>query len=238
MSDVIEFDSLPGTHIKSACKDAADLANKSGKPVHFKFNGTDVTAQPGESAEILVSRWDADYEAARKAWLESPEYAEREAKRAEEEKKAREAHMTESASTEQEMRNAKVPWPITKEQLMEYIESLVNRQHDYGTCVYAMSMAATAAFYYISNQLGASGFQASCADLDIVRRTRNIDGPFMIVKGEDALYPQYDLYRNLSESLEKWKPWLKEKSCQKISENPDAHPEVIAHWKKLANGGE
>jgi hypothetical protein len=51
---------------------------------------------------------------------------------------------------ESDMRKAKVPWPQSEEELTEYINSLVYRNHDYGTCVYAMSMAAVAAFQYVS----------------------------------------------------------------------------------------
>jgi hypothetical protein len=236
MTDVLELeDALAGTHIKSACEKAAAMAQTANKPVHFEFNGTHVTAQPGETAETLVNRWQDDFDAAARAWRESPERKIEEEKRAAEEKAAREAHITEAASTEAEMREAKVPWPKTKEQLTEYIESLVSKQHDYGTCVYAMSMAAEAAFNYVSNCLGVTGFQASCADLDFIKRTRGIDGPFMLIKGEDMLYPQYNLVDNLLEAMKEWKPWAKEEAEKKLSENTSAHPDVIAHWKALAS---
>src|SRR5690606_31751241 len=88
---------------------------------------------------------------------------------------------------EAQMRAAEVPWPETMDELTAYIEGLVEREHDYGTCVYAMSMAAVAAFQHVAKRLGVTGFQASCADMDVLRRTRNLDGPFMLVKGEDAL---------------------------------------------------
>lgn len=137
---------------------------------------------------------------------------------------------------EQEMRAAEVPWPKSSEELTAYIEALVNRPHDYGTCVYAMSMAATAAFYYVSGKLGVTGFQASCADMDILTRTRHMKGPWMIVDGADALYPQYDLPGRLAESMEKWKPWLKEQAEKKLAEASEfpPHPDVRAHWQKLA----
>ena len=225
---------LAGTHIKDICAKAITLADVSKKSVHFKFNDTDVTVQPGELVDNVVTRWDTDREAAYQTLINSDEYKQRQAQCEADDKAAREAHMTESAQTEAEMREAKVPWPKTKEQLVEYIESLVNRQHDYGTCVYAMSMAAEAAFNYVSGKEGCTGFQASCADLDIIRRTRNIKGPFMLIKGEDALYPQYDLQERLAESMEKWKPWLKEQAVKRLADTGHAHPNVIAHWKKLA----
>lgn len=140
-------------------------------------------------------------------------------------------------ATEAEMRDATVPWPQSEAELAEYIHSLAKRPHDYGTCVYAMSMAATAAFHYVAHELGCTGFQASCADMDILRRTRLMKGPFAIVKGEDLLYPQYDLRERLEEWIENWTPWAAEEAKKKLAglkSEEDAHPSVIAHWHKLA----
>jgi len=142
--------------------------------------------------------------------------------------------MKSTATTEKEMREETVPSPQTIAELIEYISSLTEREHDYGTCVYAMSMVATAAFNFVASKQGVTGFQASCADLDILRRTRMIKGPFILLKGEDALYPQYDLPGRLNEALESWKPFLAEQAALKLAETHSAHPDVIAHWKKLA----
>lgn len=232
--ETIELNSIAGYHISDTCKKAVLLADESGKQVHFEFNGTHVNVQPGEQPEAVMARWDTDFEAAAKAWRESPERAIEQAAREEKERQERTASMKEVASTEAEMRDADVPWPKTEAQLAEYIDSLAKRQHDYGTCVYAASMAATAAFHYICGTLGMTGFQAGCADLDILRRTRLIKGPFMLIKGEDALYPQYDLIGRLEESLDEWKPWLKEEAEKRLRETSMAHPDVLAHWNKLA----
>lgn len=231
----IELETSAGNHISTVCTKAAEKAQAEGKAVHFEFNGTHVTAQPGESAEVLESRWSADMEAAAKAWSESPERAEQERKSAEEWARKISVVLTESAQTEKEMRDAKDPWPYTEKQLIEYIASLVDRQHDYGTCVYAMSLAASAAFNYVAHMLGVTGFQSSCADLDFIRRTRNMEGPFMLMKAEDALYPQYDLPGRLAEAMASWKPWLKEQADIKLAEKSEhTHPDVLAHWRKLA----
>lgn len=145
----------------------------------------------------------------------------------------------EQVPTEQEMRQADVPWPESIEELVAYIRSLTDREHDYGSVCYAMSMAAVAAFQYVAKKEGCTGFQASCADLDIIRRTRLIKGPFMLIKGEDMLYPQYDLHEKLNEAMDNWKEWAAEECAKKLTEVPDAHPDVIAHWEMLAarNGG-
>lgn len=137
--------------------------------------------------------------------------------------------------TEQEMRAETAPTFDTVEELQGYITSLVEREHDYGTCCYAMSLAATAAFNFVASKLGVTGFQASCADLDILRRTRHLDGPFVILKGEDELYPQYDNHQKLEECRVMWKDWIAEQAKAKLEKSADsAHPNVVAHWKKLA----
>jgi len=136
---------------------------------------------------------------------------------------------------EAEMREATVPTLDTPEELAAYITSLLEQQHDYGTCVYALSMAATATFNYTARKLGVTGFQASCADFDLIRRTRQIDGPFMLIKGQDALFPQYDLQERLRDALEEWKPWLKEQAAKKLEDTTRAAPRVVEHWQKLAS---
>ena len=230
---MIELESFAGSHISSACSKAVERANQEQADVRFVFNGTEVIAHPGDSAERLENKWDADFQAAAKAYRESPEYAERQRIEAEENHRKTTASMKETAQTEAELREAKDPWPYTEAQLVEYIKSLVDRQHDYGT-VYVLSLAASAAFNYVAHQLGVTGFQSSCADLDFIRRNRSIKGPFMLLKGEDALYPQYDLPGKLAEAMEEWKPWLKEQAAKNLADKDGAHPNVVAHWKKLA----
>lgn len=144
--------------------------------------------------------------------------------------------VTDKGLTEADMRAADAPWPKTVDELAAFIKTLTDREHDYGTCVYAMSLAALAAFRFVSHELGSTGFQASCADMDFIRRTRHYEGPFMLIDGANALYPQYDLQRRLSEAVTEWQPWLVEEA-KKLLEGPNvehAHPDVVAHWKRLA----
>lgn len=225
----------PGQSITDAVREAAEVSTGKNATVEFTFNDVKVTVPPNSKVEDVVAKWDADREAAHQAWINSDEYKERERKRAEEYAAKCAAIMVDTSNGETEMREADVPWPLTEKQLVEYINSLINRNHDYGTCVYAMSMAAVAAFYYVSHKLGVTGFQASCADLDILRRTRSMKGPFIILKGEDALYPQCDPAEKFAEAMESWKPWLKEQAQKKIEENGVAHSAVVAHWHKLAS---
>lgn len=144
--------------------------------------------------------------------------------------------MATDTMTEEQMRDADVPWPKSETELMDYIKLLVEREHDYGTCVYAMSMAAVAAFHYVSHKLGVTGFQASCADMDILRRTRHYKGGFMLVNGDDLLYPQYDLRKKLDEFIAEQRPWLKEQATKMLADRDSVHPDVKAHWERLAKG--
>jgi hypothetical protein len=138
-------------------------------------------------------------------------------------------------STEKELREMAVPWPKSKSELTEFIDSLEACKEDYGTCVYAMSMAAVATFYYMSHIVGASGFQASCADMDIIRRTRNFKGPFMLIDGNDMLYPQYDIIAKVFEVREGWREWAKEEAAKLLAtSNKLTSVNVINHWKNLA----
>lgn len=137
--------------------------------------------------------------------------------------------------TEKEMREAEVPTFDTLDELTDYIRSLTEREHDYGTAVYAVSMAAVAAFYYIAGRLGLTGFQASCADLDIIRRTRRMNGPFMLVRGEDMLYPQYNIESKVREAMNEWLPWAGEQARKKLAEPlVHVHPDVLQRWQELA----
>lgn len=225
---------MGGEHIQNVCAKACTIATESGEAVEFKFNDVEVRVAPGETPQAVQERWDADREAAAKAWRESPEYKAREEKRAAEEKAKREAHMICAAQTEEEMRDCADPWPVTMAQLVEYVESLVKRQHEYGMCVYAMSLAACAAFNFVAHELGVTGYQSSCADLDILRRTRSIKGPFLLIKGEDALYSQSNPHEKLIDAMKGWRPWLKKEAAKRLAETEHAHPSVKEYWEVLA----
>lgn len=238
MTIKLEKHAFLGEHISKACEKAAVLAKEKGEPVEFGFNDVVVVVDPGEDVSAAVERFHRDSDAAREAYLASPEYAQQRKREEEEHARKCAAHLSETATTEQDMRAAKVPWPYTKEQLVEYIDSLVEREHDYGTCVYAMSMAAVAAFYFVSHKLGVTGFQASCAEMDFLRRTRRLEGPFMLIDADKMLYPQYNLMAELLKALEEWRPWAKKRAAELLAARTSACDGVVERWKELANGPE
>lgn len=146
-----------------------------------------------------------------------------------------------STATELELREYKAPWPKTRAELDAILDALLAREHDYGTCVYAMAIAAEAAFNLLAHNLGVTGFQASAASLDIARRIRSINGPFGIFKLEEMLFPQYDMPEKFAEWInsEDSKTWLRDEARKKLEEQHaselKAHPSVVTHWQKLAD---
>jgi hypothetical protein len=140
-------------------------------------------------------------------------------------------------ATEEQLRDYKDEWPKTIEELTEIITTLEKRQHNYGTCVYAMSIAATATFHYIAHKLGVTGFQASRADLDILKRTRGIER-FRIVNYKDLLYPQYrDRFEELAydKLLAENREWLATEARALLGNTGEhVHQDVRAHWEMLA----
>lgn len=139
--------------------------------------------------------------------------------------------------TEQELRDSKVPWPKSIEELVEYINKLVKQNHDYGTRVYAMSMSALATFYYVSHKLGVTGFQASCADIDFLRRSRNLER-FQILDLDKLLCPQYkDRFNGYAELINENIEWLSKEAQKLIAENEMASESVMEHWKWLVRKG-
>lgn len=229
-----KLETFGGDHIREVLAKASALAIQSREPVAFDFNDRSFIVEARESYESARARAELDF-----GYPILTAEAEHEKLTADMEKTKREEEAAISAAkvpTEKELREAEVPWLKTPEELTGYIDTLVNRPHDYGTCVYAMSMAATAAFHYVASVLGVTGFQASCADMDILRRTRRMKGPFLLTNGEDLLYPQYDVREKLDKFVASAKPWLADEAKKKLADesNRQAHPNVRSHWQTLA----
>jgi len=131
------------------------------------------------------------------------------------------------------LRDIEPAWPKTKEELDAIVWALTKRDHDYGTCVYAMSLSAWAAYCYVAHMLGTTGFQASCADMDLLKRSRHMD-VFRIVNADNLLYPQYD--EDLDLPLQKLIKWascgLKEKASQALIDNPKMETEWPERFRR------
>lgn len=143
--------------------------------------------------------------------------------------------------TEKEMKEYKVGFPQTEEELLTIIKKVVGQDHDYGTCVYAMSIAAQAAFNYVSYKLGTTGFQTSLADLDFLKRTRGMEHGFKILNFTHLLYPQYqEEFRITPEQLitnniNHLGKIAKEKLIESEKGDYPVSPNVTAHWSMIVN---
>lgn len=229
---------FPGEHVRDACERAIILATKENKNVKFKFNQETLIAKPNMNPVELHGEFNKRLD------LGPPKTREEERvnllkKMKETEKKTAKAIKKAKVSTEKQMREEKVPTPNSLSELSTYIKKLVDRPHDYGTCTYAMSMSAVAAFNFAASQLGVTGFQASCADLDILRRTRGFEWG-RILKYEDLLYPQHcndDHFPSsehllndpeiISELAKRAKTLLNDHNNDITSKN------VIEHWRSI-----
>lgn len=235
-SEVRRLEPLIGSHLREVIAEAVRVADESGDVVRFDFNGTEHEVRPGEGYEAAKARAEE-----RCGFPIRTAEAEREDARLqleEMERTTREAIAAAAVPTEKEMREAEVPWPESAEDLTAYIAALVNRPHDYGTCVYAASMAAVAAFYHVSRQLGMSGFQASCADMDFIRRTRGYKHGFRLIDYGKLLYPQYldrehfPTWEDLLDGNPDLHRKLAEEAADKLTVDNGVGP-VRDHWRWL-----
>lgn len=138
--------------------------------------------------------------------------------------------------TEKELRECKVPFPRSWRDVERIVEAVTKREHHYGTCVYAMSIAAEASFNYVAHVLGTTGFQSSCADLDFLRRTRLLEHGFQIIKYDDLLYPQYaDKFPTRAKVLRDNIDELGKAAEKKLADTDRVHPEVKRWWEDLVD---
>ena len=225
-----------GQHLREALSAALEMAQETGDDVTFDFNGIEHDAHPWESYENAKARVESR---TGHPLLTAEEEAEHSRKWMEETATKEAAAIAEAAvPTEVEMRDATVPRIRSEEELLAYVRSLVKRPHDYGTCVYAMSMAAVAAFNYAASELGVTGFQASCADLDILRRIRGLKHGFRVLDYGNLLYPQYWDEEHFPDApaILRGDPDLHRKLAEEARANlarGGAHANVQEHWRRL-----
>ncbi len=105
----------------------------------------------------------------------------------------------------------------------------------YSQCAEACADMALAAFELAAKTLGITGWQGSWAELEFIRRSRHIKGPFGIYDVSDALYPQYDLPARLDKLLTgpDTVKWLGDEAERMLAENREPHPNVERHWRML-----
>ena len=129
---------------------------------------------------------------------------------------------------------------MTPDNLGAFITKLTGEyQHDYGTICHAASAAAVAAAWAVdkSPQGGITGFQAGEIMWGfIIHWMSELDGkPARLVNYADMLYPQYE--GNFDKVISKeTHEFLVEQAKNKLKDQTDAGPRVIAHWERIASG--
>ena len=111
-------------------------------------------------------------------------------------------------------------------------------EHDYGTICHAIVAAMTATYKLINSspQGGITGFQASCIGWEMVSLFMGkTEGGRRMLNNNDLLFPQNaDKFRTISTETA---AWIKEEARLRIrSADKLVHPDVLAHWKRIAEG--
>jgi hypothetical protein len=119
--------------------------------------------------------------------------------------------------------------------LIAHIRERANAGHDYNSSAEAVRDTAIEAFNLMGDLLGITGFQAGWAALEAYAKVQQIDGPLIMLKGEDLLYPQYDIPAKVATWIAEQEEWLEEQATQKlVNAGEDVHPAVRRHWEDLA----
>ena len=90
----------------------------------------------------------------------------------------------------------------------------------------------------ISRKYGLTGFMAGWIFWRFAREWLAYEGPARLIRYEDALYPQHE--RHFRPTMRKETlAWLREEARNLLAKHADSrpvHPNVLAHWRRLAAG--
>lgn len=129
---------------------------------------------------------------------------------------------------------------MTEDELKDFFTRIIHGyNHDYGTACHAVAACALAAAWAAcaDNDIGLSSYQAGFVMWDFIGnwiKTGNECG-LKLVDYDDMLYPQYEEKFEKTICKDTWE-LIQKKAKENIEENPTAHPEVINHWRKIAEG--
>jgi len=126
----------------------------------------------------------------------------------------------------------------TKEDLLNLLDKIMEYKHDYGTIVMGCFGAMNGAFNVINNSSsgGITGFQASCLSYELFQKFSSIKPPYKILDFNSMLYPQYEDRFQKKISKETFE-YLQNKAKEFLNDDHSlTHTDVIAHWKKIAEG--
>lgn len=128
--------------------------------------------------------------------------------------------------------------PKTLEEFVDLVKNIENSHQSYNTITDALADTTAAYFNYFANKHGMTGYQASYAGLEFLKKTRGMEMPFMIVDSSKMLYPQYDLVSDVEEFLEESKTELAKvakKNLEELDGNSLVSLKVVDRWKELVS---
>jgi len=132
-----------------------------------------------------------------------------------------------------------IPTPETDAELVAYIQSLVESEHDCGSACSAASTALLAAFAYVGHALRLTGAQRLVVTQELIRRLLGARVGIRFVILDELLYPESltpGRLPTLRELLLVHRDVLAREAKRLLAEGKTADPKVRAHWEWLAKG--
>ena len=126
------------------------------------------------------------------------------------------------------------------ERLPAFIERLIHGyNHDYGTAVHAVSACAVATAWATcaDENIGLSGFQASCVMWQFIRHWFKIGNEcgMKLVDYDNFLYPQYEEKMDKTIGKSTWEQ-IQKRAKELIEKDNDACLRVQLHWQSIVDG--
>ena len=122
--------------------------------------------------------------------------------------------------------------------LVAFLQRIKNNCNiDYGAAPRSIAQAALATAWYLADDFGITGFQASYVMWDFIKdwRYRNNECGMKIVNYDEMLYPQN--YYNFEKAISKNAfIALQKKALKKLKEEDYALSSEIEHWKSIVDG--
>lgn len=132
----------------------------------------------------------------------------------------------------------------TFEDLIAFLKDVEeNYNTDYGVAPRAIAQASAAVAWYLAKKFGITGFQAGFVMWDFIRDWDFPDNKsgLKIIDYDNMLYPQYDYKFEKTISPGTWGV-IQGEAMKRLDELETdnapytPHPNVIAHWKSIAEG--
>lgn len=141
---------------------------------------------------------------------------------------------------EEEQMSNDIETPKTVADLTKIISDLLSQSHDYNGTVHAISKATKVTHDLMAVELGASGFQVSCSELEFLKQCREMELGFEVRDYSELMYPQYcneREFKSWEDTIKENKEVFKEEAKKRIEKHKNGkgvHPHVMKHWEWLA----